>query len=80
MCLQQVGELTRIQCYAAWLGYYNGLLRKIRWDKEELVHIFIIILLFYIMCMYHTLNTPSPEGKQATSPEGKQAHRANTAQ
>ena len=25
------------QAYRAWLGYYNGHLRKIRWDKKQLV-------------------------------------------
>ena len=26
-----------MQAYRAWLGYYNGHLKKIRWDKKQLV-------------------------------------------
>ena len=25
------------QAYRAWLGYYNGHLKKVRWDKKQLV-------------------------------------------
>ena len=25
------------QAYRAWLGYYNGALKKLRWDKKQLV-------------------------------------------
>jgi ATP-dependent RNA helicase MSS116 len=25
------------QAYRAWLGYYNGHLKKVRWDKRQLV-------------------------------------------
>jgi ATP-dependent RNA helicase MSS116 len=25
------------QAYRAWLGYYNGQLKKVRWDKKKLV-------------------------------------------
>lgn len=28
---------TREKCYQAWLGYYKGLLGKLKWSKEELV-------------------------------------------
>lgn len=28
---------ARDQCYQAWLGYHNGLLRKLNWSKQELV-------------------------------------------
>ena len=33
------GELTKsaCQCYAAWLGFHNGKLRALRWDKPTLV-------------------------------------------
>ena len=36
--IKNVGKATRIQCYAAWLGYYNGLCpKRIKWDKATLV-------------------------------------------
>ena len=36
--IKKVGKATRIQCYAAWLGYYNGLCpKRIKWDKATLV-------------------------------------------
>ena len=28
---------SAVQAYRAWLGYYNGHLKKIRWDKKQLV-------------------------------------------
>ena len=33
----RVSEETRAQTYQAWLGYYNGMLGKLKWSKEELV-------------------------------------------
>ena len=30
-------KISAEQAYRAWLGYYNGHLRKIRWDKKRLV-------------------------------------------
>ena len=35
--LARVPEETKGQCYQAWLGYYNGSLRKLGWDKHTLV-------------------------------------------
>jgi hypothetical protein len=39
---QNVGKIKTLrvsaeQAYRAWLGYYNGHLKKIRWDKKYLV-------------------------------------------
>jgi ATP-dependent RNA helicase MSS116 len=31
-------ELLAKQCYGAWLGFYNGNLRKCGWDKRELIN------------------------------------------
>jgi ATP-dependent RNA helicase MSS116 len=30
-------KVSAEQAYRAWLGYYNGHLKKIRWDKKQLV-------------------------------------------
>lgn len=35
--LRRVDSKTAEQCYQAWLGYYNGSLRKLGWSKEQLV-------------------------------------------
>ena len=40
--LKKVGSNKRLsesaeQAYRAWLGYYNGNLKKIGWDKKRLV-------------------------------------------
>jgi ATP-dependent RNA helicase MSS116 len=33
----RVAPETRAQAYGAWLGFYNGMLGRFRWTKEELV-------------------------------------------
>ncbi len=35
--VRAVSEATRAVAYGAWLGYYNGLTKPLRWSKEELV-------------------------------------------
>jgi ATP-dependent RNA helicase MSS116 len=35
--VERVSEDTRGMAYQAWLGYYNGLCKPLRWSKEELV-------------------------------------------
>lgn len=35
--LRRADPDTAMQCYQAWLGYYNSSLRKLGWDKVELV-------------------------------------------
>lgn len=41
-CIQNVSRIQTLrisaeQAYRAWLGYYNGQLRKVQWDKRTLV-------------------------------------------
>ena len=37
VAMGRVPPETRAQAYGAWLGFYNGMLGKFRWTKEELV-------------------------------------------
>lgn len=33
----KVGDITKISAYQAWLGFYNGKLKMLRWNKDEVV-------------------------------------------